>query len=186
MYFKTSHVIVYLIKTFIECPFCGFQNISCYCLSLPVRSGDVPSKDISKHLMLLFIKTLSPILCGSCDFKTSHVIVYPNCPQGKAAFTIFQNISCYCLSHAFPRFLVSPLLFFPYIFYISPFFTSQHPYPGTPYLSSHKSLNFSSFPGFFILFPPGKNPIIISLNFLLLPPLHFPKLLLQTHCHSST
>ena len=99
---------------------------------------------------------------------------------------LFQNISCYCLSHAFPRFLVSPLLFFPYIFYISPFFTSQHPYPGTPYLSSHKSLNFSSFPGFFILFPPGKNPIIISLNFLLLPPLHFPKLLLQTHCHSST
>ena len=121
---------------------------------------------------------------------------------------IFQNISCYCLSlsaylylhfqHHFKtshvivyashfrvfQFLPSP--FSPYIFYISPFFTNQHPYPGPHYLSSHKSLNFSSFPGFFILFPPGKNPIIISLNFLLLPPLHFPKLLLQTHCHSST
>ena len=145
---------------------------------------------------------------GQKYFKTSHVIVYLSTPSVirisllfqniscyclskftttlSNSLNVFQNISCYCLSHAFPRFLVSPLLFFPYIFYISPFFTSQHPYPGTPYLSSHKSLNFSSFPGFFILFPPGKNPIIISLNFLLLPPLHFPKLLLQTHCHSST
>ena len=141
---------------------------------------------ISKHLMLLFINSEGGIICKPYYFKTSHVIVYLLRLPENNPLPPFQNISCYCLSHAFPRFLVSPLLFFPYIFYISPFFTSQHPYPGTPYLSSHKSLNFSSFPGFFILFPPGKNPIIISLNFLLLPPLHFPKLLLQTHCHSST
>ena len=141
---------------------------------------------ISKHLMLLFILTMLLSSFFLRHFKTSHVIVYLQRASSLLHSERFQNISCYCLSHAFPRFLVSPLLFFPYIFYISPFFTSQHPYPGTPYLSSHKSLDFSSFPGFFILFPPGKNPIIISLNFLLLPPLHFPKLLLQTHCHSST
>ena len=141
-----------------------FQNISCYCLSEIVRKG-IEIQYKFQNISCYCLSTSSPVL----------FFIF-----------IFQNISCYCLSHAFPRFLVSPLLFFPYIFYISPFFTSQHLYPGTPYLSSHKSLNFSSFPGFFILFPPGKNPIIISLNFLLLPPLHFPKLLLQTHCHSST
>ena len=163
-----------------------FQNISCYCLSS--NSTCFHSLiDISKHLMLLFIKDdylndNHPLLFQNISCYCLSEIVR----KGIEIQYKFQNISCYCLSHAFPRFLVSPLLFFPYIFYISPFFTSQHPYPGTPYLSSHKSLNFSSFPGFFILFPPGKNPIIISLNFLLLPPLHFPKLLLQTHCHSST
>ena len=57
---------------------------------------------ISKHLMLLFIFSPSALSTGN---------------------TLFQNISCYCLSLAFPRFLVSPLPFFPlYFLYFSIFY----------------------------------------------------------------
>ena len=208
--FKTSHVIVYLsaasavvlnfIFQNISCyclSFCysvhnirtiKFQNISCYCLSEP-GTREESIIDISKHLMLLFIKVVkqddSHILifqniscyclsfcysvhnirtitfqniscyCLSLDrekesikrehFKTSHVIVYQSKEMSRhGCITIskhlmllficasllyvlrtlvFQNISCYCLSLAFPRFLVSPLPFFPlYFLYFSIFY----------------------------------------------------------------
>ena len=142
--FKTSHVIVYLLsvcsfdrKYFIskhlmllfikynEYSVMGankFQNISCYCLSGQFRK--ISRYDfISKHLMLLFIDILFLLLATSFYFKTSHVIVYPPGQTDGMRWKIFQNISCYCLSLAFPRFLVSPLPFFPlYFLYFSIFY----------------------------------------------------------------
>ena len=121
--FKTSHVIVYLfypgyrhlisgiskhlMLLFIFSPSALstgntlFQNISCYCLSA-LKMAD---KTIEKH------------------FKTSHVIVYLQIGNATIRVHEFQNISCYCLSLAFPRFLVSPLPFFPlYFLYFSIFY----------------------------------------------------------------
>ena len=101
----------------------SFQNISCYCLSSSKSSMNYMPQNfktshvivylfypgyrhlisgISKHLMLLFIFSPSALSTGN---------------------TLFQNISCYCLSLAFPRFLVSPLPFFPlYFLYFSIFY----------------------------------------------------------------
>ena len=78
-----------------------FQNISCYCLSIIANVCKFVC-DISKHLMLLFIVG----------------VINDANPTSR-----FQNISCYCLSLAFPRFLVSPLPFFPlYFLYFSIFY----------------------------------------------------------------
>ena len=97
-YFKTSHVIVYQLITWLEWTW--------IC--------------ISKHLMLLFIAAMSPFRWIIRYFKTSHVIVYPKslivCKfsiiiskhlmllfinyriYAYIYLTEFQNISCYCLS----------------------------------------------------------------------------------------
>ena len=124
-YFKTSHVIVYpwtlqlarygriskhLMLLFIRkgvnaiSIVWGFQNISCYCLSLS-HSSRSNSAGISKHLMLLFIvgmwckwtiyhyyfktshvivyqKLATTLFFFRLDFKTSHVIVYQSWPKG--------------------------------------------------------------------------------------------------------
>ena len=101
-YFKTSYVIVY--------PISGIYYphrtvISKHLMLLFINDADyifVRDEIISKHLMLLFIFSPSALSTGN---------------------TLFQNISCYCLSLAFPRFLVSPLPFFPlYFLYFSIFY----------------------------------------------------------------
>ncbi len=110
-YFKTSHVIVYQLITWLEWTW--------IC--------------ISKHLMLLFIAAMSPFRWIIRYFKTSHVIVYPKslivCKfsiiiskhlmllfirgnmKNAVLFTVFQNISCYCLSSDNASFIVFPSLF---------------------------------------------------------------------------
>ena len=104
-----------------------FQYISCYCLSLYVRSI-WQKKLISIHLMLLFIKKTglprSPIprfqyiscyclsrLYSCCQpslphFNTSHVTVYPRPLSRIPHKTIFQYISCYCLSNELTPFYI--------------------------------------------------------------------------------
>ena len=79
---------------------------------------------ISKHLMLLFIRShLHHLPVCLNYFKTSYVIVYHVNQLIKQMNKEFQNILCYCLSLAFPRFLVSPLPFFPlYFLYFSIFY----------------------------------------------------------------
>ena len=111
MHFKTSHVIVYQLPDL--------------CLYLSDR--------ISKHLMLLFIDGIDPEQIQKDHFKTSHVIVYPGILGNmqnesydfktshvivylyelptRSCKTIFQNISCYCLS-LFARFQLIILLHF--------------------------------------------------------------------------
>ena len=77
--------------------FIVFQNISSYCLSCYCRSV-CRFIYISKHLMLLFIPIETELACIVRDFKTSHVIVYPNRFIATGVRWEFQNISCYCLS----------------------------------------------------------------------------------------
>ena len=142
--FKTSHVIVYrrsfgkgrscnyiskhLMLLFITFGLpvltflASFQNISCYCLS-PVELCPEIVAQISKHLMLLFILIIRFLCRIDSNFKTSHVIVYLTATTKELVAERFQNISCYCLSLSFPRFLVSPLPFFPlYFLYFSIFY----------------------------------------------------------------
>ena len=59
--FKTSYVIVYLAHISPLNLLETFQNILCYCLSVPVCSMLFPDQ-ISKHLMLLFIQIAVTIL----------------------------------------------------------------------------------------------------------------------------
>ena len=122
-----------------------FQNISCYCLSvcIPWSCG---AMWISKHLMLLFINLVwynehprdafqnISCYCLSILLRSEHsylksfqniscycLSTVPFCLSSSSSS--FQNISCYCLSLAFPRFLVSPLPFFPlYFLYFSIFY----------------------------------------------------------------
>ena len=54
--------------------------------------------DISIHLMLLFIEYVDPCMFGEAHFNTSHVTVYPYGDYESIELTIFQYISCYCLS----------------------------------------------------------------------------------------
>ena len=75
-YFNTSHVTVY--------QFFRFQH---------------PKKNvISIHLMLLFIITFIGILPIDFHFNTSHVTVYPDRLFEQPTISLFQYISCYCLS----------------------------------------------------------------------------------------
>ena len=76
--FKTSHVIVYRVLHIGVSDYGGFQNISCYCLSQSLYLFH-SFRDISKHLMLLFIVKHIRSQVEDQDFKTSHVIVYLCC-----------------------------------------------------------------------------------------------------------
>ena len=79
---------------------------------------------ISKHLMLLFI--VMRIFAFFCPFSFQNILCYClsiRSNTGRQGRDKFQNILCYCLSLAFPRFLVSPLPFFPlYFLYFSIFY----------------------------------------------------------------
>ena len=118
--FNTSHVTVYLKSEPLFFQADQFQYISCYCLSC-YRWKERNYKQISIHLMLLFI-AIQPIhtyrillyfntshvtvylieLFGICfchnDFNTSHVTVYHSYIVNCLLCSIFQYISCYCLS----------------------------------------------------------------------------------------
>ena len=122
-----------------------FQNISCYCLSYQ-RSGNFHAIAISKHLMLLFIHIdgtehtyiiiiskhlmllfieLRVFTVDGISKISKHLMLLfiDDSIHGITNRREFQNISCYCLSLAFPRFLVSPLPFFPlYFLYFSIFY----------------------------------------------------------------
>ena len=100
--FKTSHVIVYQAQKALW--------IICH--------------KISKHLMLLFIFSTPDIDIWSPGFQNiSCYCLSITVGIMLIGSIIFQNISCYCLSLAFPRFLVSPLPFFPlYFLYFSIFY----------------------------------------------------------------
>ena len=144
----SKHLMLLFIstKTLFECCAFTFQNISCYCLSRPLQGSHGRFCDISKHLMLLFI-AIDPIVSLkspafqniSCYCLSLKILsIQQQIPQFQNiscyclsffkssishGFPSFQNISCYCLSLAFPRFLVSPLPFFPlYFLYFSIFY----------------------------------------------------------------
>ena len=121
IYFKTSHVIVYLLFQ----PFCtfpsSFQNISCYCLSqlnLAVHQINCISKHlmllfissgmntlsvnviISKHLMLLFIVKLLSKLFINIQISKHLMLLFISMTMLQILYLdLFQNISCYCLSY---------------------------------------------------------------------------------------
>ena len=98
--FNTSHVTVYH----------------------PARSDLVHIRIISIHLMLLFIRNRSWWIDWRCNFNTSHVTVYlelvyvaitvifisihlmllfiVTCTESAHIMSVFQYISCYCLSRA--------------------------------------------------------------------------------------
>ena len=100
MNFNTSHVTVYH----------------------PARSNLVHIRIISIHLMLLFIRNRSWWIDWRCNFNTSHVTVYlelvyvaitvifisihlmllfiVTCTESAHIMSVFQYISCYCLSRA--------------------------------------------------------------------------------------
>ena len=100
-----------------------FQNISCYCLSGTRTNAFHVSYEFQNISCYCLSGNVYEKIILPSYFKTSHVIVYQLDESGKCAVSIFQNISCYCLSLAFPRFLVSPLPFFPlYFLYFSIFY----------------------------------------------------------------
>ena len=53
---------------------------------------------ISIHLMLLFIAFAIFSFMHLANFNTSHVTVYPTGALAFSSFSVFQYISCYCLS----------------------------------------------------------------------------------------
>ena len=143
--FKTSHVIVYRGIMSIDLQNAIFQNISCYCLSLEKKTFRGTHRNFKTSHVIVYPIATTLINNRYQYFKTSHVIVYRSKRHwctGRITFqniscyclsvvdlqhifivNIFQNISCYCLSLAFPRFLVSPLPFFPlYFLYFSIFY----------------------------------------------------------------
>ena len=97
-YFKTSHVIVYPVSTFNQVPVISFQNISCYCLSVPGCNAR-ERITISKHLMLLFINRSNWISNRRRKISKHLMLLFITSMMfGKLANIGFQNISCYCLS----------------------------------------------------------------------------------------
>ena len=97
-YFKTSHVIVY---HFFTIPNTVAFIISKHLMLLFIHIATFRSKGgniISKHLMLLFIGIGRMLTSRLLHFKTSHVIVYHYAEYEQLVGGVFQNISCYCLS----------------------------------------------------------------------------------------
>ena len=136
---------------FIQCDHCPthriarFQNILCYCLSIQGITLAGMFFEFQNILCYCLSRLRGRIFSGKLDFKTSYVIVYrPGAKDVEKEVSFqnilcyclsdgtvvidteidtFQNILCYCLSLAFPRFLVSPLPFFPlYFLYFSIFY----------------------------------------------------------------
>ena len=75
--FKTSHVIVYLLRLTESILLFTFQNISCYCLSV-VNLIALPLQELFQNI--------------SCYCLSNYNRSRNN------TICIFQNISCYCLS----------------------------------------------------------------------------------------
>ena len=143
--FKTSHVIVYLfypgyrhlisgiskhlMLLFIFSPSALstgntlFQNISCYCLSTKYDWLFLPSEDFKTSHVIVYQESRFFFLCSLVISKHLMLLFIMITPSLTLISLLFQNISCYCLSLAFPRFLVSPLPFFPlYFLYFSIFY----------------------------------------------------------------
>ena len=97
-YFNTSHVTVYHSRA----SFCNSFNIhfntSHVTVYLLADSFVISINHISIHLMLLFIGVKVSYPSGRENFNTSHVTVYLTHYQTGISITIFQYISCYCLS----------------------------------------------------------------------------------------
>ena len=96
-----------------------FQNISCYCLSLPPLETGIALRDFKTSHVIVYLFLQARIIPDG-NFKTSHVIVYLQPPDQQHSFhhhfktshvivylgrqggytdgNRFQNISCYCLS----------------------------------------------------------------------------------------
>ena len=98
--FKTSHVIVYPTSESLKERRCKFQNISCYCLSQRSQNS-LCCSGISKHLMLLFICIVDVTFLHLPLISKHLMLLFISAEAaGATALTIFQNISCYCLSFA--------------------------------------------------------------------------------------
>ena len=100
-----------------------FQNISCYCLSFLPRIQTFDLRDFKTSHVIVYL--LSVCSFDRKYFISKHLMLLfiENQDTGTTRLWSFQNISCYCLSLAFPRFLVSPLPFFPlYFLYFSIFY----------------------------------------------------------------
>ena len=78
-YFKTSHVIVYLLTMLLSSFFLRYFKTS--------------------HV-IVYHSVCGIVYSGKENFKTSHVIVYHYAEYEQLVGGVFQNISCYCLSKA--------------------------------------------------------------------------------------
>ena len=130
-YFNTSHVTVYLCACFYEqviiiisihlmllfiaVRFWGLQfflyfNTSHVTVYLCSKSTESIRTGISIHLMLLFITMLIITTKVFRYFNTSHVTVYLILSASYFSLSLFQYISCYCLSQFREDLTIKPLI----------------------------------------------------------------------------
>ena len=121
IYFKTSYVTVYQETGLFSVSISKFQNIVCYCLSKKMSKHSGTHSSISKHRMLLFIRSsacvplrtsviskhrmllfifLSSIFSKIIHFISKHRMLLFISSTGCSSYdnVEFQNIVCYCLS----------------------------------------------------------------------------------------
>ena len=95
--FNTSHVTLYLQNVDYGKMAKGFQYISCYSLS-QTQFPRQAERNVSIHLMLLFIGVRGLYEMAGICFNTSHVTLYLIPDSATSVIFTFQYISCYSLS----------------------------------------------------------------------------------------
>ena len=80
-----------------------FQYISCYCLSASTASASTISSNFTTSHVTVYQWYYDSRLFTFIDFNTSHVTVYLSDCCCTTQRSIFQYISCYCLSVGFRK-----------------------------------------------------------------------------------
>ena len=75
-----------------------FQNISCYCLSKKKQKKLRMNGNFKTSHVIVYLQPPDQQHSFHHHFKTSHVIVYHQKVVCFQDASLFQNISCYCLS----------------------------------------------------------------------------------------
>ena len=96
--FNTSHVTVYLRCFMRSSILFQFQYISCYCLSANILAIFHYFYNFNTSHVTVYPSCSSAIPFDSVNFNTSHVTVYRKMARASKPATLFQYISCYCLS----------------------------------------------------------------------------------------
>ena len=88
--FKLSCIVLAILS---------FQYISCYCLSIKHQIIHLCLNYFNTSHVTVYLCSFSAYVAHSSNFNTSHVTVYHIGYNTISCSTVFQYISCYCLSN---------------------------------------------------------------------------------------
>ena len=150
-HFNTSHVTVYHSRAHTISRVGQFQYISCYCLSVSGDANDILALHFNTSHVTVYRWIEAKFSFDFRNFNTSHVTVYRQpCGDIRCA-TIFQYISCYCLSN--PNRSKKKKIFDFNTSHVTVYLRQKQKYGIRDCISIHLMLLFIHFGGFLFFIP---------------------------------